>query len=142
MRRTHRITKVLLGLCGALLILAPSGFSQDADQPSPQLVAVGPYLIAWSEFQKPKPVPDLPAQSRGNHQGVQPITSVQLASPQVFAGTITRDGECYILRLTGGLGYRIDDSDRARAYEGQAVKLIASLDESGTILHLVTIRPS
>lgn len=142
MRRTHKIKRVLVGVSGALLMIAPIGFTQEAIQQSPQPVAVGPYLIAWSEFQKPKPVLDLPAQSRGNHQEVQPITSVQLTSPQVFAGTITRDGDRYFLRLTGGLGYQIDDSDRARAYEGQSVKLVASMDESGAILHLVTIRPS
>jgi hypothetical protein len=136
----------------AALILAsafPSAFAQDAKtNPLPSDI-LGPQLIAWSQFQKPQPVPqplpppdrDVPAQAQAQNsgQGQAPSDQQQPPSAQTFTGTIMKDGKDYVLKVSDGTVYQLDDQERAKQYAGKQVKIAGKLDAKGSSLHVTGI---
>jgi Protein of unknown function (DUF5818) len=138
-----------------LLAAALSAFSsyalaqQTIQQINPTFPAdvLGPELIAWSELQKPQPMPQplppperadqsQPAQSQpAQSQAQQP----QEAADQPFTGTIAKDGDKYVLKISDSASYQIDDQEKAKPYEGKRVKVVGSLDAKANILHVTSI---
>lgn len=143
MRRTGIWVTGLLAFC-------PWIFAQQAAQrPAPALPAeiLGPPLIAWSELQKPRPVPQpLPPPERADQSPPQQSANSpaeQQESParttaQTFTGTIVKDGGKYVLKASDGSAYQVDDQDKAKLYEGKQVKISGSLDGKN-VLHIVSI---
>jgi hypothetical protein len=133
----------------ALLTASPFLSAQQAGQKpnSPLSVDIpGPQLIAWSELQKPRPVPqplppptpDPPAQQQPQPQ--QPSgPQTQQPSAQIFVGAIIKDAGKYVLKVSDTLTYQIDDQEKAKPYEGKQVKITGSLDERGNSLHITSI---
>lgn len=147
MRRT-----LLAGL--AVLVVSPFVCAQDPLQQSrPALPAeiLGPPLIAWSALQKPRPIPEpLPppdnrdqsqSQSQaGQAENPQPQDSQpQQPTAQAFTGTIARNSGKYVLKVSEGTAYQIDDQEKARQYEGKQVKIAGSLDAKSNVLHMTSI---
>jgi hypothetical protein len=137
----------LLGILVFLLTTLPLMFAQEPQiQRSPALPSdiLGPQLIAWSQLQKPQPVPQpLPPPDRPIQQpDLQPANSAakleQPAAP-AFVGTITKDGARYVLKVSGNSAYQLDDQNRAKQYEGKAVKIAGTLDADGKSLHIAGI---
>jgi len=116
-------------------------FAQDPQtQPSPALPSdtFGPQLIAWSQLQKPQPVPQLMLQPDRPVQ--QP--DVQRANPPAaptFKGTIIKNGTRYVLKVSSNSAYQIDDQDRPKQYERKQVKIAGTLDGDGKSLHITGI---
>src|SRR5579863_1414394 len=108
-------------LAAVVLVLgtAPLVCAQDAQSQLPFSV-LGPQLIAWSQLQKPEPVPQpLPPPDRPVQQPDQPASqeSAQPATPQAqpqppaaqtFTGTIVKDGGRYILKVSRNNVYQLD----------------------------------
>lgn len=119
---------------------------QKGQQTGPDLSAsvLGPQLVVWSELQKPRPVPqplpppqpDPPAQQQA--QPAPGAQAQQQPATQIFTGTIVKDREKYVLKVSGGTSYQIDDQDKARMYEGKQVKVVGTLDGKN-ILHAASI---
>jgi hypothetical protein len=82
---------------------------------------------------------DLQLQMQASRQGPlqQPESSQSKAS--TFNGTIVSDGRQYSLRDPSGAVYRLDDSDRAKPYEGRAVKVRGTFDEQANVIHVESI---
>lgn len=59
----------------------------------------------------------------------------------IFAGTIQRDGEQFLLREESGQIYRLDSSRLAQPYEGQSVKVTGKLDTEARLIHVEHIEP-
>jgi len=57
-----------------------------------------------------------------------------------FTGTIVKDGEQYVLRDSSAGVYKLDDSTRAKAFEGKTVKITDSLDADTKMIHVDTIQ--
>jgi len=144
-RKTGLLATVLF-----FLAVCPIVSSQDLQsQPSPLLPSeiLGPQLIAWSQLQKPQPVPlPLPqtAAQKAVQQPGQPATASdpqQQQSPaaQSLTGTIVKDGDRYILKVSDNSTYQLDDQEKAKEYEGKQVKVAGTLDSSGSSLHVVSI---
>lgn len=140
----------------ALLAFSPLMSAQDPlQQPSPALPAeiLGPPLVAWSVLQKPRPIPDpLPPpdnrdqpQSQAQSQAGQPQNSQnedsqpQQPSAQSFTGTIARNNGKYVLKVSEGTAYQIDDQEKAKGYEGKQVKIAGNLDPKNNVLHVTSI---
>src|SRR5580698_8356715 len=143
-RETSSLTTLVF-----LLATFPLTFAQDPQtQPSPALPAdiLGPQLIAWSQLQKPQPVPqplpppDRPVQPQAQ-QPASPPAAQQEQQPvaPTFMGTIIKDGTKYVLKASGNSLYQLDDQDKAKQYEGKQVKIVGSLDADGKILHITSI---
>jgi cytoskeletal protein RodZ len=64
-------------------------------------------------------------------------------SARSFEGKITKSGDQYVLQdNTTSTSYKLDDQDKAKQYEGQNVKVMATMDSSNNTLHVVDITPS
>jgi outer membrane biosynthesis protein TonB len=143
-----------------LLLVAVLSFAQ---QPSPAQPApgqnervLGSQLIAWSEMQKPQPVPQqpqpIPAPDRKADQPSpapdskpepkaqqQAEPEAQQSTAQSVSGTIVRVGGKYVLETADNLAYQLDDQDKASQYEGKHVKITGTLDRATGILHVKTV---
>jgi hypothetical protein len=139
----------LLAMLICLLGTVPPMLAQDLrGQPSPALPSdiLGPQLIAWSQLQKPQPVPQpLPPPERPIPQTAQqaqpsnPPAQPQPPAPQTFTGTIVKDGSRYVLKASSNSAYQLDDQEKAKQYEGKQVKIGGTLDANGGSLHIISI---
>jgi hypothetical protein len=147
----------------ALLILSSFGFvrftlaQQSAQFPNLPANIVGPQLVAWSELQKPQPMPQpLPPperadqskpnqsqadQSQADHPQDQPVQPPAHDQPsaQAFVGTIVKDGSRFVLKVSTSVVYQIDDQEKARIYEGKQVRVSGNLDAKSNLLHITSI---
>jgi Protein of unknown function (DUF5818) len=57
-----------------------------------------------------------------------------------FTGTVVKDGKQYVLRDSAGAVYKLDDSSRAKTFEGKTVKVTGRLDADSKIIHVETIQ--
>jgi len=88
---------------------------------------------------RPVPTPDQQPES-GKAQAQAPTEPQQTPAAQTFTGTILKDGERYVLKVSGGNTYQLDDQDEAGKYEGKQVKIVGDLDAKGSMLHVVSIQ--
>ena len=100
----------------------------------------GPQLVAWSELQKPQPIPhfvvpvppDSPVSSQHRVDAQPPLI-------QVLSGTIVKDGETYLLQVSAANVHPIDDQEQARPYEGKRVAIAGILDPGTNSLQVSSI---
>ena len=141
-----------------LLLITVLSFAQSPAKPAPgqNERVLGPQLIAWSEMQKPQPVPQQPQpipapdaktdQSSPSQDGKvesknqqQPEPEAQQSTAQSVNGTIIKVGGKYVLETPDNLAYQLDDQEKARQYEGKHVKVTGSLDRATGILHVKSV---
>jgi hypothetical protein len=130
-----------------LLATLPLMFAQDPQtQPSPALPSdtLGPQLIAWSQLQKPQPVPQLllqpdrPLQQPDVQRANPPTQQEQPAAP-TFKGTIIKNGTRYVLKVSSNSTYQVDEQYSPKQYEGKQVKIAGTLDADGKSLRITSI---
>jgi hypothetical protein len=115
---------------------------------------LGPQLIAWSEMQKPQPVPQrpqtvpVPDSNADRQEGPtgdtptpqqQPAQKKQWPADQTLNGTVIKLGNKYVLKTTDKQTHELDDQDRAREYDGKQVKIVGSLDRTTNMIHITSI---
>jgi hypothetical protein len=131
-----------------LLVTGPLMFAQDPQtQPSPALPpdVLGTQLIAWSQLQKPQPVPqplpppDRPIQQPDSQSANPPAQQEQQPVAPTFMGTIVKDGTRYVLKVSKNNTYQLDDQDAAKQYEGKQVRIVGTLNADGQSLHVTRI---
>jgi hypothetical protein len=143
-----------------LLLMAAVSFAQlqSPAKPAPgeNEHILGPQLIAWSEMQKPQPVPQqpqpVPAPDAKTGQSSpapdskpepkaqqQPEPEAQQSTAQSVNGTIVKVGGKYVLETPDNLAYQLDDQEKASQYEGKHVKVTGSLDRATGILHVKSV---
>jgi hypothetical protein len=141
-RRTSLVSALIF-----LSAMLPALLAQDLkSQPTPMLPSeiLGPQLVAWSQLQKPQPIPQ-PMQSPGRpsqqaeQQPAQSYPAQPSPAAQTFTGTIVKDGGKYILKTSGTNVYELDDQERAKQYDGKQVKIAGTLDATGNSLHVTSI---
>jgi len=133
----------LLAMLVFVLATVPLVSAQDLQtQQGPVLPAeiLGPQLIAWSQLQKPEPVPqplpppDRPLQQpdpQPDRQATNP-QAPQQPTAQTFTGTIAEDGGKYILKVSSNNLYHLDDQERAKKYVGKQVKIEGTWIQTAT----------
>jgi flagellum-specific peptidoglycan hydrolase FlgJ len=120
-------------------------------------------LIAWSAMQRPQepekqpahqqPTPDpnpetQPAQnptpsqpsSPSSRQEQSPSES-QAPSPQTFTGTVSKDADNFVLKVSETASYKLDNLQQVQQYEGQRVRVTGTLDQSLNLIHVDRIEP-
>ena len=118
---------------------------------------LGPQLIAWSELQKPQPVPQQPQpvpppdtqpsqqQSQPSEPKQQPDEQqhpqkeTQESTAQRVTGSVVKVAGKYMLETEDNVAYQLDDQDKAKQYEGKRVKVTGSLDRATGILRVSSI---
>jgi hypothetical protein len=68
----------------------------------------------------------------------EPLPRTRPSKLRPFLGAVRHQGNSYMLRA-GDLEYKLDDSVQARAYDGQNVKIIGTLDQQSNTLRIQTI---
>lgn len=147
----QEISLVTLALSVALVPMALAQGSQKPKNPYPQ---PGTELIAWSQAQKPNPVPSpkpvplpdqQPEQRPDTQQPTHPAYGQQddaqkPSAAQSFAGTILKSGDKYVLKTADNMTYQLDDQSRAQSYEGKQVQVTGSLDTASNTIKVQDIK--
>ena len=141
-----------------LFFLISTGFAQqstsDTARRSPRSQKPGSYLIVWTQTQAPEPAPQpsgrqtttpdpkpetqTPAQTQpGNSQ--TPAQAQPAA--QSFTGTISKEGDTYVLKVSDTSSYKLDDQDKAKEYEGKRVTVSGVLDPNSNLIRVQKIEP-
>lgn len=69
-------------------------------------------------------------------QSTPDAASQSSASGQVFAGTIVKTGDKYVLQSSTGTAYDVDRQDLLAKYEGKQVRINGTLDPDGKTIHV------
>src|SRR5580692_3346530 len=76
-------------------------------------------------------------------QTQQPVDAQSQQSARSFDGKITKSGDKLVLQdASTQTNYQLDDQDKAKQFEGQSVKVTATMDPTTNTLHVVDISPS
>ena len=92
-----------------------------------------------SQQQQPPSQQQQPPSQAPNQSGQQAPDSQasgQAAQGQVFAGTIMKSGDKYVLQDASGTSYDVDRQDLVKKYEGQKVRINGTLDQDGKTIHV------
>lgn len=131
-----KIGLVLILLCGSAVLT----YAQDpAPQPQvPEDAFSTRELIAWSSVQKPQPTPQplpppdkaipQPDQQRTDDAKSQPGPSSDQNTPKTFVGTLVRQSDKYLLKVSSGDTYQLENAGDARQYENKSVKVVGDLN--------------
>lgn len=118
-------------------------------------------LVQWSYMQQPQapgqevprqtPTPDprpetQPAQnptpSQPNAAPAQPAaTSNPNSTAQAFVGTIDKEANAFVLKVSQDISYKLDNSDAVQQYEGKRVRVTGTLDSSANLIHVDKVEP-
>lgn len=87
---------------------------------------------------QPQSRPDQ-AQPQPQNQPDQSQATGQTKAASTFTGTVVKNGEQYVLRDSSGQIFGLDDSDKAKQFEGKSVKVTGQLDEQAKVIHVENI---
>jgi uncharacterized protein DUF5818 len=91
-------------------------------------------LIAWSEMQSPEPVPPALQNTAAAGQNAAPAV-------HTVTGSISKDGDSYVLKVSDTTSYKLDDQNKAKQYEGQKVRVTGEVDLNTNQIHVQKIEP-
>ena len=151
----RELTPLILPLF--LLFVVATGFAQQdptsTARRSPRAQKPGSYLIVWTATQAPEPAPQpsgrqtpspdpkpetqTPPQPAGS-QAQGPVPDAQPAA-QSFTGTISKEGDTYVLKVSDTSSYKLDDQDKAKEYEGKRVAVFGTLDTNSNLIRVQKI---
>lgn len=80
------------------------------------------------------------AQDQAQPQQQQPDQNQ--AKSATFTGTIVKNGDEFVLRDSSGQVFGLDNSDKAKQFEGKTVKVTGQLDEQAKVIHVENIEPA
>lgn len=147
---------VMLVSIGCLSALFAAAQQSPAPKPVPghNDGILGAQLIAWSELQKPQPLPQQPqpvpppdtepaqrpSQPNPHPDAQQPPQSeAQETTAHSLTGSVVKVAGKYMLQTQDNVAYQLDDQEKAKPYEGKRVKVTGSLDRTTGILHVSSI---
>lgn len=107
-------------------------------------VALGSSFVGSAHAQQTQPQQQ-PGQAQPQPQQqpdqAQPQTNQsQTRAATTFTGTVVKNGEQYMLRDSSGQIYGLDDSDKAKQFEGKSVKVTGQLDDQAKVIHVQDIQ--
>ena len=66
----------------------------------------------------------------------------QTTAASTFTGTVVKNGDQFMLRDSSGQVFGLDDSSKAKPFEGKTVKVTGELDEQAKVIHVENIEPA
>jgi outer membrane biosynthesis protein TonB len=137
------------------LLLATIAVAQESTTKSP----FSSDLVLWSHMQQPQqpeqdrphqaptpePTPDTqPAQNPTPSQPSQPNSSEnqkQSSTAQAFVGTINKQGDNFLLKVSETISYKLDNQQEVQQYDGKRVRVTGTLDSSASLIHVDKVEP-
>lgn len=123
-------------------------------------------LVMWSYMQEPQPEPSQTrrpptpdpspeTQPQPNSTTPQPQRNPpatpqqessasdksQTASAQSFTGTVSKEADSFILKVSQSISYKLDNQQQVQQYEGQRVRVTGTLDSSINLIHVEKVEP-
>jgi len=86
--------------------------------------------------QPPAQAPDQSAPAQPSQTAPEAQAQTQESGGQVFAGTVVKAGDKYVLQMADGTAYNLDHQDLVKKYEGKQVRVKGSLDQDGKTIHI------
>jgi uncharacterized protein YdeI (BOF family) len=93
-------------------------------------------IVAQSQPPAQQQQPPAPAPNQSGQQAPDSQADSQQAQGQIFAGTIKKTGDKYVLQDASGTAYDVDRQDLVKKYEGQRVRINGTLDPDGKTIHV------
>jgi cytoskeletal protein RodZ len=122
-----------------LLGLGSAVAQQSAPQPDQQSPSQ-PAAQQQPDQQSPAGQQQEPPSQPPNQSGQQQTPDTQAQPPtsqgQIFAGTIVKSGDKYVLQDAKGTSYDIDHQELVKKYEGKQVRISGTLDPDGKTIHV------
>jgi hypothetical protein len=119
-------------------------------------------LVLWSSMQEPQqpeqdhphqqptpepnpetqPAPN-PTPSQPGQQSPPSTPASQDKSPaaQTFTGTISKEADNYVLKVSDSTSYKLDSQDQVQPFEGKRVQVTGTLDSSINLIHVDKVEP-
>lgn len=107
-------------------------------EPRPETPAPNDQGKSTEPAQPGQSQPAQPGEAGAQPQGPDNIQAEPAA--QTFTGTISKDGDNYVLQVDTS-SYKLDDQDKAKEFDGQKVRVIGSLDRNTQMIHVQKIEP-
>jgi hypothetical protein len=83
------------------------------------------------------------SQQQAQPPAQQPVDAQSQQAARSFEGKITKAGDKLVLQdASTQTSYQLDDQDKVKQFEGQSVKITATMDAPTNTLHVVDISPS
>jgi hypothetical protein len=120
-------------------------------------------LVLWSSMQEPQqpeqdhahqqPTPDpnpetqptpnpTPSQPGTQHNSPStPESQDKSPTAQTFTGTISKDADSYVLKVSDSTSYKLDSQSDVQPFEGRRVQVTGTLDSSINLIHVDKIEP-
>jgi hypothetical protein len=120
-------------------------------------------LVLWSSMQAPQqpeqdharqqPTPDpnpetqpapnpTPSQPETGHASPStPESQDKSATAQTFTGTISKEADSYVLKVSDSTSYKLDSQDQVQSFEGKRVQVTGTLDSSINLIHVDKVEP-
>lgn len=119
-------------------------------------------LVLWSSMQEPQqpeqdhphqqPTPDpnpetqptpnpTPSQPGQQASPSSPASQDKSATAQTFTGTISKEADNYVLKVSDSTSYKLDSQDQVRPFEGKRVQVTGTLDSSINLIHVDKVEP-
>jgi hypothetical protein len=120
-------------------------------------------LVLWSSMQAPQqpeqdhphqqPTPDpnpetqpapnpTPSQPGTQHATPPSPKSQETSSAaQIFTGTISKESDSYVLKVSDSTSYKLDSQDQVQPFEGKRVQVTGTLDASINLIHVDKVEP-
>ena len=119
-------------------------------------------LVLWSSMQEPQqpeqdhphqqPTPDpnpetqptpnpTPSQPGQQASPSSPASQDKSATAQTFTGTISKEADNYVLKVSDSTSYKLDSQDQVRPFEGKRVQVTGTLDSSINLIRVDKVEP-
>ena len=140
----------------AIFACAALTFAQEAPS-STQIFSSD--LVAWSGMQQPLPpeehsgkqqTPDSASQQpasssqnpgRTESQNADSTSPDQAPAATNFTGTVTREGDGFVLKVSETTTYKLDSERQIEQYDGQRVRVTGTLESGVNVIHVDRIEP-
>jgi uncharacterized protein YdeI (BOF family) len=100
------------------------------------VVSAGARLNALRLPTEPAQQPPAQAPNQSGQQAPDSQADSQQAQGQIYAGTIKKAGDKYVLQDESGTTYDVDRQDLVKKYEGQKVRISGTLDPDGKTIQV------
>ena len=155
----RHISIIAVGLLFGAAAVAQQPTSHSKDQPASVFSSD---LVAWSFMQEPQqpeskpnqqptpePTPETQPQQNptpsqpGGHETspAAPESATQSPTAQTFTGTIAKEADNYVLKVSDTTAYKLDNNQQVQPYEGQRVQVIGTLDRASNLIHVEKVEP-
>lgn len=139
---------LLATLAFAAMTLTPIMLAQSSQKQERPQAQAGTQLVAWTQDQKPNPMPSTQSAPKPEPPATQAPTTPtrqqdstqKQPAAQSFSGTIMKSGDNYVLKTSDNTTYQLDDQTRAKQFEGKQVQVTGSLDSSNNTIKVQDIK--